>query len=191
MLSLALKWLLRPDVEGGEVNHPADRGGHTKYGIADAADGNKDGMADLDRDGVPDIAIGDLTPTHTEPFYRQNYWAPARCDLIASLSPALSIAVFDAAVHHGPKRAIQQLQQVLGVMADGRLGPVSIGRLKQQLGAKGEGQLLLALMMQRASFMHGIVRKDPSQWANADGWINRLLRLQSYLLSDVVGGVVA
>ncbi|MGL5659905.1 MAG: glycosyl hydrolase 108 family protein [Aeromonas sp.] len=101
MLSLALKWLLRPDVEGGEVNHPADRGGHTKYGIADAADGKKDGMADLDRDGVPDIAIGDLTP-------------------------ALSIAVFDAAVHHGPKRAIQQLQQVLGVMADGRLGP---GRL--------------------------------------------------------------
>ncbi|AEB49806.1 Secretion activator protein [Aeromonas veronii B565] len=148
-------------------------------------------MADLDRDGVPDIAIGDLTPAHTEPFYRQNYWMPARCDLIASLSPALSIAVFDAAVHHGPKRAIQQLQQVLGGMADGRLGPVSIGRLKQQLGAKGEGQSLLALMMQRASFMHGIVRKDPSQWANADGWINRLLRLQSYLLSDVVGEVVA
>ncbi|XEI34766.1 hypothetical protein NMD14_13520 [Aeromonas veronii] len=37
-----------------------------------------------------------LTPAHTEPFYRQNYWAPARCDLIASLSPALSIVVFDA-----------------------------------------------------------------------------------------------
>lgn len=27
--SSALAWLLRPDVEGGEVNHPADRGGHT------------------------------------------------------------------------------------------------------------------------------------------------------------------
>ena len=66
--STALAWLLRPDVEGGEVNHPADRGGHTKYGIADAADGKKDGMADLDRDGQPDIAIRDLTPAHTELF---------------------------------------------------------------------------------------------------------------------------
>ena len=60
-----------------------------------------------------------------------------------------------------------------------------------RVGAKGEGPFLLALMMQRASFMHGIVRKDPSQWANADGWINRLLRLQNHLLSDVVGEVVA
>ncbi|MDT8953283.1 glycosyl hydrolase 108 family protein [Aeromonas caviae] len=43
---IALAWLLRPDVEGGEVNHPADRGGHTKFGMADAADGKKDGMLD-------------------------------------------------------------------------------------------------------------------------------------------------
>ncbi|MFM1703113.1 glycosyl hydrolase 108 family protein [Aeromonas salmonicida] len=93
--SSALTWLLRPDVEGGEVNHPADRGGHTKYGIADAADGKKDGMADLDRDGQPDIAIRDLTPAHTELFYRANYWLPARCDRVDSVCPLIAIALFD------------------------------------------------------------------------------------------------
>ncbi|WP_236663821.1 glycosyl hydrolase 108 family protein [Aeromonas jandaei] len=63
MLSLALKWLLRPDVEGGEVNHHADRGGHTKYGIADATDGKKDGMCS----GliIPDTILGGTVATMT------------------------------------------------------------------------------------------------------------------------------
>lgn len=188
---IALAWLLRPDVEGCEVNHPADRGGHTKYGIADAADGKKDGMADLDRDGIPDIAIRDLTPAHTAPFYKRFYWRPASGHTLAQLSPALAIAVFDGAVHHGPARSVKLLQQVLGVLDDGKFGPRSLEQCRLRLASQGDVGLLRALLERRASFMHGIVRKDPSQWANADGWINRLLRLQSYLLSDVVGEVVA
>ncbi|HHQ4750183.1 TPA: glycoside hydrolase family 108 protein [Aeromonas veronii] len=188
---IALAWLLRPDVEGGEVNHPADRGGHTKYGIADAADGKKDGMADLDRDGQPDIAIRDLTPAHSELFYRANYWLPARCDRVDSVCPLIAIALFDGAVHHGSGRSVRQLQQALGILADGVLGPQTLRVLAAKTGRDGGRALLLGLLEIRASYMLGIVRKDSSQWANADGWINRLLRLQSYLLSDVVGEVVA
>ncbi|MND35858.1 putative Peptidoglycan domain protein [compost metagenome] len=185
--SIALAWLLRPDVEGGEVNHPADRGGHTKYGIADAADGKKDGRADLDRDGLPDIAIRDLTPAHTELFYRANYWLPARCDRVDSVCPLIAIALFDGAVHHGPGRAVRQLQQALGVMADGVVGSQTLRMLAAKTGRDGGRALLLGLLAIRASFMLGIVRKDPSQWANACGWINRLLRLQSHLLSTRFG----
>ena len=187
--SSALAWLLRPDVEGGEVNHPADRGGHTKYGIADAADGKKDGMADLDRDGQPDIAIRDLTPAHTELFYRANYWLPARCDRVDSVCPLIAIALFDGAVHHGPGRAVRQLQQALGILADGVLGPQTLRILAAKTGRDGGRALLLGLLETRASYMLGIVRKDPSQWANAWGWVNRLLRLQSYLLSIRFGEV--
>ena len=185
--SIALAWLLRPDVEGGEVNHPADRGGHTKYGIADAADGKKDGMVDLDRDGQPDIAIRDLTPAHTELFYRANYWLPARCDRVDSVCPLIAIALFDGAVHHGPGRAVRQLQQALGILADGVVGSQTLRVLAAKTGRDGGRALLLGLLEIRASFMLGIVRKDPSQWANAWGWINRLLRLQSYLLSTRFG----
>lgn len=187
--SSALAWLLRPDVEGGEVNHPADRGGHTKYGIADAADGKKDGMADLDRDGQPDIAIRDLTPAHTELFYRANYWLPARCDRVDSVCPLIAIALFDGAVHHGPGRSVRQLQQALGILADGVLGPQTLRVLAAKTGRDGGRVLLLGLLEIRASYMLGIVRKDPSQWANAWGWVNRLLRLQSYLLSIRFGEV--
>lgn len=181
---IALAWLLRSDVEGGEVNHPADRGGHTKYGVADAADGKKDGMADLNRDGRPDIAIRDLTPAHAGPFYRTNYWLPARCDRVESVCPLIAIALFDGAVHHGPGRSVRQLQQALGIMADGVLGSLTLRVLAAKTGRDGGRALLLALLEVRASFMLGIVRKDPSQWVNAWGWINRLLRLQSYLLSQ-------
>lgn len=187
--STALAWLLRPDVEGGEVNHPADRGGHTKYGIADAADGKKDGMADLDRDGQPDIAIRDLTPAHTELFYRANYWLPARCDRVDSVCPLIAIALFDGAVHHGPGRSVRQLQQALGILADGVLGPQTLRVLAAKMGRDGGRALLIGLLEIRASYMLGIVRKDPSQWANAWGWVNRLLRLQSYLLSIRFGEV--
>ncbi|HAT05279.1 MAG TPA: secretion activator protein [Aeromonas salmonicida] len=187
--SSALAWLLRPDVEGGEVNHPADRGGHTKYGIADAADGKKDGMADLDRDGQPDIAIRDLTPAHTELFYRANYWLPARCDRVDSVCPLIAIALFDGAVHHGPGRSVRQLQQALGILVDGVLGPQTLRVLAAKTGRDGGRALLLGLLEIRASYMLGIVRKDPSQWANAWGWVNRLLRLQSYLLSIRFGEV--
>lgn len=187
--SSALAWLLRPDVEGGEVNHPADRGGHTKYGIADAADGKKDGMADLDRDGQPDIAIRDLTPAHTELFYRANYWLPARCDRVDSVCPLIAIALFDGAVHHGPGRSVRQLQQALGILADGVLGPQTLRVLTAKTCRDGGRALLLGLLEIRASYMLGIVRKDPSQWANAWGWVNRLLRLQSYLLSTRFGEV--
>lgn len=185
----ALAWLLRPDVEGGEVNHPADRGGHTKYGIADAADGKKDGMADLDRDGQPDIAIRDLTPAHTELFYRANYWLPARCDRVDSVCPLIAIALFDGAVHHGPGRSVRQLQQALGILADGVPGPQTLRVLAAKTGRDGGRALLLGLLEIRASYMLGIVRKDPSQWANAWGWVNRLLRLQNHLLSIRFGEV--
>ena len=61
------------------------------------------------------------------------------------------------------------------------------GVLAAKTGRDGGRALLLALLEVRAGFMLGIVRKDPSQWANAHGWSNRLLRLQNYLLSTRFG----
>jgi len=179
----AMHWLLRPDVEGDEANHPADRGGHTKYGMADAADGKKDGLIDLDRDGVGDVAVSEVTHGHAGPYYRQHYWQVARCHQVAPLCPLLAIALFDAAVHHGPGRAVKLLQQALAVTVDGQLGPKSLSALAAQSRVDGGEALLLRLLTVRAGFMLGIVRSDPSQWANAHGWCNRLLRLQQHLLA--------
>ncbi len=180
----ALAWLLRPDVEGGEVNHPADRGGHTKFGIADAADGKPDGMVDLDRDGQPDLPVRDLTPAHAAPFYRAHYWLPARCDRVALISPMLAIALFDGAVHQGPLRAVRQLQQALAVVVDGVVGDKTLSAIAASVQRDGGQALLLALLERRARQLLAIVHGDPRQWAHANGWINRLLRLQSALLTQ-------
>ena len=43
------------------------------------------------------------------------------------MPPGLDLAVFDLAVHSGPLRAVRLLQAVLGVEADGIVGPVTLG----------------------------------------------------------------
>ncbi|MNR37826.1 putative Peptidoglycan domain protein [compost metagenome] len=101
----------------------------------------------------------------------------------------IAIALFDGAVHHGPGRSVRQLQQALGIMADGVLGSQTLRVLAAKTSRDGGRALLLTLLEVRASFLLNIVRKDPSQWANAHGWNNRLLRLQSYLLCAQFGKV--
>lgn len=56
----SLSFVIRPDVEGGYVNDPTDRGGETKYGISDRRDGVIDGKTDVNGDGKPDTRIKDL-----------------------------------------------------------------------------------------------------------------------------------
>ncbi len=62
--------------EGGFANHPADPGGATNFGVADAGDGKKDGLIDLDRDGVGDVRPKDLTREQAAEYYRRHYWLP-------------------------------------------------------------------------------------------------------------------
>ena len=145
--------------------------------MADAADGKKDGMPIRSRWSAG-YCRRRCDPAHAELFYRANYWLPARCDRVDSVCPLIAIALFDGAVHHGPGRSVRQLQQALGVLADGLLGSHTLRVLAAKTG-DGGCALLLALLEIRAGFMLGIVRKDPSQWANAHGWSNRLLRCRA------------
>ena len=75
-------------LEGGYVNHPADPGGETKYGISKRA--------------YPHLDIRALTPTAAGDLYWRDYWLPAGCDRLAW--PRCLIH-FDAAVNHGVPRA--------------------------------------------------------------------------------------
>lgn len=185
MFTTAFNWLLT--AEGGESNHAADKGGHTKYGVADAADGKRDGLADLDRDGHGDVPIGELTAEQAQVFYLNHYWIPARCQLVADIHAPLAIALFDTAVHSGPGRAVKLLQMALRVTVDGDLGTKTLAAIRERARLGSGHPLLLAFLEQRARFLLGIVRDDPSQWAFAAGWQARLLRLQSFLLTHAGG----
>ena len=77
--------------EGGYVNHPADKGGPTRYGVTEAvarAHGFPGAMAQLPREEAAAI-------------YRRIYWLRPRFDEIAKRTPAVAAELFDTGVNMG------------------------------------------------------------------------------------------
>ncbi|HET9352640.1 MAG TPA: glycosyl hydrolase 108 family protein, partial [Sphingomicrobium sp.] len=71
--------------EGGYVNHPADRGGPTRFGITEAvarAHGYAGPTALLPREEAADI-------------YRRLYWLRPKFDEVASRAPRVAAELFD------------------------------------------------------------------------------------------------
>ena len=91
------------DREGGYVDHPADRGGATCFGITEAvarAHGYRGAMRDLPRREA--VAI-----------YRRLYWLRPRFDQVAARAPRLAAELFDTGANMGPAVAATFLQRAL------------------------------------------------------------------------------
>lgn len=147
--------------EGGYVDHPADRGGPTKYGITMRT------LAAWRGHPVTKEDIRNLTEDEAARIYEQRYLKAGRLDRIADSQ--LQELVLDCAVHHGMTRAIRLLQQALGVADDGIFGP----QTERALAQAEKGSLVARLVRRRCLFMAEIVRRDPTQAAFIVGWINR------------------
>jgi len=103
--------------EGGYVNHPADPGGETNWGITlrtARAEGYTGRMRDLTRDQAREI-------------YRSAYWDRAKAD---QYDGAIGFQLFDAAVNHGIGNAIRFLQRAVDVADDGIVGPRTIAAVQ-------------------------------------------------------------
>jgi lysozyme family protein len=106
--------------EGGFSNNAADPGNWTGGIVgAGALKGTKFGISAA---AYPLRDISALTEADAEAIYRQDYWNVVLGD---SLPYPVALAVFDAAVNAGPRRAICFLQLAAGVAADGVLGPAT------------------------------------------------------------------
>jgi lysozyme family protein len=161
--------------EGGYVNHPADRGGPTKYGITEQvarAYGYQAAMQDLPRERAVDI-------------YRSRYWERPGFEAVAKRMPKLAEELFDTGVNMGPKVAATFLQRAVNVLnrqasdypdigADGDIGQMTLHSLdtfKAKRGAAAEAVLLRAVdALQGARYIE-IAERNPSQEAFAYGWI--------------------
>lgn len=156
--------------EGGYVNHPADRGGPTKYGIT---------IGTLTKwRGVSSITIADfkdLTKAEAVKIYAKRYYDVPDIDL---LPEAMREHAFDMAVNHGPDRAVQIIQSVLTntcagpIEVDGIIGPLTIRAAEHALEQLGDA-LLNDIVDKRIGFYHYIVRKRPSQAVFLKGWLKR------------------
>jgi lysozyme family protein len=124
--------------EGGYVDHPADKGGATCFGITEAvarAHGFVGPMRQLPRDEA--VAI-----------YRRLYWVRPGFDQVASRSAQVAAELFDTGVNMGPAVAATFLQRALtalnrnagdypDLVPDGRVGPQTLSALDAFLKVRG------------------------------------------------------
>lgn len=155
--------------EGGYVNHKADRGGPTKYGVTQGT---------LSRWLKRPASIDDvknLTLEEARDIYETNYLTGPR---ISTLPEPLMTQMLDMSINHGPKNAIKMLQRVINeagfgpVDVDGVLGPQSRRHAVDALTAMGP-YFLNALVDERKEFFQAIVENDPSQRVFLKGWLRR------------------
>lgn len=141
--------------EGGYVDDPNDKGGQTKFGICKAS--------------YPSEDIKNLTIERAKEIYRRDFWLKAKCD---RLPDALSVAVFDFAVNSGIKRAVKNLQSVLGVEVDGIIGNQTIGAAN----SKPLLPIIQAYHDKRLNYLMSL-----KSWEIYDkGWGKRVVRVQKF-----------
>lgn len=166
--------------EGGYTNHPADKGGPTRYGITEAvarAHGYAGAMAELPRDEAAAI-------------YRRLYWLRPRFDQVAKLTARVAAELFDTGVNMGPAVAATFLQRALtalnrggrdysDLIPDGRVGPMTLTALDTFMEVRGndrgEAVLLRALEALQGERYLRLAEKRPANEAFLYGWLaNRI-----------------
>lgn len=133
---------------------PSDAGGRTSWGISERAH--------------PEAwANGPPSRAEAATIYRAEYVAP----FFSVPHEALRVALVDDGVMSGVAAATKRLQTVLGVDADGVLGPRTIAAI----AARPPLELLKAYVVERAVRITRLVQRRPSDLPNLTGWITRIL----------------
>jgi lysozyme family protein len=165
--------------EGGYSNHPADRGGPTRWGVTESvarAQGYRGDMRAFPREEA--VAV-----------YRRLYWVRPGFDRIAELAPELAAELFDTGVNMGPEVAAGFLQRALNALnrgatdypdlpVDRRIGEATTAALRAFLarrGAGGETVLLKAVEALQGERYVRLAEQRPANEAFLYGWLaNRL-----------------
>lgn len=161
--------------EGGYTNHPADRGGATRWGVTEAvarAHGYRGEMRAFPRGEAAAI-------------YRRLYWQRPGYDRVAVIAPEAAAELFDTAVNMGPDTASTFLQRALNALnrngrdyadlvVDGRVGPVTLAALSGFLkvrGKAGEGVLVKALDALQGARYIALAEARAANEAFLYGWL--------------------
>ena len=165
--------------EGGYSNHPADRGGPTRWGITEAvarAHGFAGDMRALPREEAAAI-------------YRRIYWLRPGFDRVAEIAPRIAAELFDTGVNMGPEVAAGFVQRALNALnrgasdypdisVDRRIGETTLAALRgfiARRGGSGEEVLLKAIEALQGERYLRLAEQRPANEAFLYGWLaNRL-----------------
>lgn len=99
-LAITLKW------EGGDVDHPADPGGKTRWGVTQAVY-----SAWRKAHGKASASVFSMTKPEMLAIYKENYWDAVKGD---NLAYGVDLATWDFGVNSGPARARNILLTSIG-----------------------------------------------------------------------------
>lgn len=158
--------------EGAFVNHPADKGGPTNWGITQATLAEWFGRPA----SVDDVKR--LSEHEAREIYREQYIT--RPGFLGIENDAVRSLAIDCAVNHGAKPAVKLLQNAVRVFPDGILGP----KTREAVNRMTPSVVYKRLCAQRVRLYGEIVSNDPElkraiaagfklQAVFAKGWNNR------------------
>lgn len=165
--------------EGGYSNHPADRGGATRWGITEAvarAHGYRGDMRSFPREEA--VAL-----------YKRIYWTRPGFDLVNTLAPDVAAELFDTGVNMGPGMAVSFLHRALNALNRGasdyadivpgvRIDDATVDALAAYLRKRaphGEAVLMKALEALQGERYLDLAERRPANEAFLYGWLaNRL-----------------
>lgn len=159
-----LKW------EGGFVSDPVDKGGATNMGVTigtwRSVGYDKDGDGDIDVDDLRLLTREDVI----ERVLRPHYWNRWRADEIHNQSVAnILVDWVWASGAHGIRRP----QRILGVTADGIVGPKTL----VAVNSMDPMELHFRIKNDRIRFIDEICKANPLQERFRRGWLNRINEL--------------
>jgi len=108
--------------EGGFVDHKLDPGGMTNLGVTKKVWEEWVGHPVTEKD------MRELTPAIVAPMYEMRYWRTSYCE---KLPRGLDLLVFSMAVNAGAGRSVKLLQDAIGVVMDGVIGPITMARINE------------------------------------------------------------
>lgn len=125
-----------------------DRGGNTKFGVAQKSH--------------PHIDVDSLTLDDAKAIYKKGYWDTVRAD---ELTPKLGYVLFNIACGSGPGVAVMLLQRVMGLNGDRKFGPITMAE------AKKRGDSIVPILLEaQHRFYESIGENNSSQQKFVRGW---------------------
>jgi lysozyme family protein len=155
--------------EGGWVNNPADPGGETNLGVTKRVWEEYIGHAVQ--------SLKKLTKDDVAPLYELKYWRPCYCEV---LPRGLDFVVFSMGVNAGPGRSIKLLQQSIGCVPDGVIGPKT-----RDLISSSNGATLIAKFSETRREYYNSLKTFP---IFGKGWLARVDREEQEALGMAKNG---
>lgn len=149
--------------EGGYVNHPADPGGETNWGITRRT-ANANGYT---------APMRAMSRAQAVEIYYKAFWLRYRC---ADMPAALAYQFFDAAINHGYGNAARMLQRAAGTADDGIVGNLTIDAVRRL----PESDMLMRFNAERIDFYTKL-----SQFPTfGKGWVRRVAENLRHAAAD-------